>query len=171
MIGLGAALITFGIVGIVLSDRVETQRRQDWVFACQRAGASVSSFTANLSGGDYYLGVFVWVHNNAEAFYSISDANRAQIITLSLESTNQPSEWRYSEMYFRIIDSGYYTFELFNATFSNSRSIAKLFQRRYVDELLYPYQSFLWAGVFSLVVGVPLVVVGLASRLTPKLQN
>lgn len=168
MIGLGAALITFGIVGIVLSDRVETQRRQDWALVCQRAGASVSSFALNLSVGYYYLGVSVWVHNSAEAFYSISDANRTQIVTLNLANTDQSSEWKYSEMYFQIIDSGYYNFELFNATFSSVRSFARLHQRRYVDEYLYPYRSFLWAGVFSLVVGVPLVVVGLASRLTSK---
>jgi hypothetical protein len=40
-----------------------------------------------------------------------------------------------------------------------------LYQRRYVDESLHPYRGFLWVGVFSLVVGAPLVVVGLASPL------
>jgi hypothetical protein len=165
MIGLGAALVTFGLVGIALSDRIEIQRRQDLVLVCQRAGASVSSFTVNLSTGDYVLGTFVWVHNNAEAFYSVSDANRTQVVSTPLATTDQSSEWKYSEGYFQIIDSGDYTFELFNATFSSVRSFARLSQRRYVDEYLYPYRSFLWVGVFSLVVGVPLVVVGLASPL------
>jgi hypothetical protein len=128
----------------------------------------VSSFTVNLSTGDYYLGVSVWVHNSAEGFYSVSDANRTQVVTLGLATTDQSSEWKYSEIGFHLIDSGYYTFELFNATFSNIRSTAKLFQRRYVDELLYPYRGFLWTGIFSLVIGVPLAVVGLASSLTPK---
>jgi len=171
MIGLGAGLITLGLVGIVLSDRLEIQRRQDWVLVCQRAGAYVSSFTVNLSGGDYMLGAFVWVHNYAEAFYSISDANETQVVNICLATTDQSSEWKYSEGYFQIVDSGYYTFELVNATFSSVRSFARLSQRRYVDEYLYRYLSFLWAGVFSLVVGVPLVVVGLASRLTSKPQN
>jgi len=163
MIGLGAGLITLGIVGIALSDRVEIQRREDWVLVGQRAGASVSSFTLNLSYGTYKLGVFVWVHNYAEAFYSISDANRTIVVTLPLETTDQLSEWKYSEVQFQLSDSEYYTFELVNATFSRVRSFAKLFQKRYVDERLYPYRSFLWAGVFSLVVGVPLAVVSLAS--------
>ena len=171
MIGLGAALITLGLVGIALSDRMEVQRREDWVLVGQRAGTFVSSFSLNLSTGTYRLGVFVWVHNYAEAFYSISDANRTQVVTLGLATTDQSSEWKYSEGYFQIIDSGDYTFELFNATFSSVRSFARLSQRRYVDEYLYPYRSFLWVGVFSLVVGVSLVVVGLASRLTPKPQN
>lgn len=168
MIGLGAGLITLGFIGIVLSDRVEVQRRQDWILLTQRAGASVSSFTLNLSDGEYVLGVSLWVHNYAEGFYSISDANGTDVVTLSLDNTDQPSEWKYCERYFQVIDSGYYTFKLFNATFSNVRSAMKLLQRRYVDELLYPYRSFLWAGVFSLVIGTPLVVVGLASRSTSK---
>jgi hypothetical protein len=171
MIGLGAALITFGLVGIALSDHFEIQTRQDWVLVHQRAGASMSSFTVNLSSGDYYLEVFVWVHNYAEGFYSVSDANKTQVVTLHLASTDQSSEWKYSAMGFQIIDSGYYTFELFNATFSSSRSTAKLFLRRYMDERLYPYRNLLWAGVFCVVLGVPLAVVGIASRLTPKLQN
>jgi len=171
MIGLGAALITFGLVGIALSDRMEIQRRDDWGLVCQRAGTSVSSFTVNLSTGDYYLGVSVWVHNYAEGFYSVLDANRTQMVTLRLANTDQSSEWKYSEMSFQIIDSGYYTFELYNATSSSSRSTAKLYQRRYIDEYVYPYRSFLWAGVFSLIAGVSIAVVGLASRLTPKLQN
>jgi hypothetical protein len=125
----------------------------------------------NLSTGDYVLGAFVWVHNNAEAFYSVSDANKTKVVNIPLATTDQSSEWKYSEGYFQIIDSGHYTFELFNATFSSVRSSARLSQRRYEDEYLYPYQSFLWAGVFSLVVGAPLVVVELASRLTPKPQN
>jgi len=168
IIGLGAGLITLGFIGIVISNRIEVQRQQDWVLVGQRAGASVSSFALNLSIGDYYLEVFVWVHNYAEAFYSVSDANRNQIIVLRLANTDQSSEWKYSAMGLQIVDSGCYTFELYNATFSNSRSTAKLFQRRYVDELLYPYRSFLLAGVFSLVIGVPLVVVGLAGRLASK---
>jgi len=168
MIGLGAGLITLGLVGIALSDRMEIQRRQDWFLVSQRAGASVSSFTMNLSIGTYKLDVLVWVHNYAEGFYSISDANKTQIVNLRLPNTDQSSEWIYYEGGFQVTDSGFYTFELFNATFSNVRSSAKLFQSKYIDEWLYPYRSFLWAEVFSLVVGVPLVVVGLASRLNSK---
>jgi len=171
MIGLGAGLITIGLVGIVLSDRLEIQRRQDWVLVAQRAGAYVSSFTSNLPVGTYKLEVLVWVHNYAEGFYSITDANKTQIVNLRLPNTDQSSEWIYYEGGFQVVDSGFYTFEMFNATFSNVRSSAKLFQSKYIDEWLYPYRSFLWAGVFSLVVGVPLVVVGLANQLTPKPQN
>lgn len=168
MIGLGAALITFGFVGFALCSHMEIQKREDWVLVAQRAGASVASFTLNLSVGDYMLGVSMWIHNNAEAFYSISDAKKVQVVNLRLPSTDQSSEWIYYEGSFQVVDSGLYTFELFNATFSRVRSIAILFQRRYVDEYLYPYRSFLLTGVFSLVVGVPLVVVGLVSLLTPK---
>ena len=162
MIGFGAGLITLGFIGIALSGHIEIQRRQDWVLVGQRAGASVSSFALNISGGDYYLGVFVWVHDSAEAFYSISDASGNQIVILCLEDTDQVSEWKYSEMYFHITDSGYYTFELLNATFSNIRSNARLYQSEYVDESSFPYQSLLLVGVFSLVAGVPLAIVGLA---------
>jgi len=168
MIGFGAGLITLGFVGIALSDRMEIQKREDWILVAQRAGASIASFALNLSSGDYTLGVSVWVHNYAEAFYSISDVNGNQVIIFRLTNTDQSSEWTYSEGYFQISDSGYYTFELFNATISSVRSTAKLLQRRYIDECLYPYRSFLWVGVFSLVIGVPLVVIGLASPLTPK---
>ena len=171
MIGFGVGLITLGFVGIALCNYMEVERRADWGLMCQRAGASVSSFTVNLSIGDYYLGVSVWVHNYAEGFYSISDVNGSQVVIVLLANTDQSSEWKYSEMSFQIIDSGYYTFELYNATSSSSRSIAKLYQRRYIDEYVYPYRSFLWAGVFSLIAGVSIAVVGLASRLTPKLQN
>ncbi len=154
IIGFAAGLITLGFVGIVLSNRMEIQRRQDWVLVAQRAGASVASFALNLSGGVYKLGVFVWVHNYAEAFYSISDVNENQIVLVRLANTDQSSEWKYSEGYFRIVDSGCYTFELFNATFSSVRSFVELYQRRYLDECLYPYRSFFWVGAFSLVVGV-----------------
>jgi hypothetical protein len=171
MIGFGVGLITLGFVGTALCNYMEVERRADWGLMCQRAGASVSSFTVNLSIGDYYLGVSVWVHNYAEGFYSISDVNGSQVVIVLLANTDQSSEWKYSEMSFQIIDSGYYTFELYNATSSSSRSIAKLYQRRYIDEYVYPYRSFLWAGVFSLIAGVSIAVVGLASRLTPKLQN
>ena len=119
------------------------------------------------------LGVSMWVHNYAEAFYSISDSNANQVVIIRLPNTGQSSEWIYSEVYFQITDSGHYTFELFNATVSNVRSIAKLLQRKYVDERFYPYRSFLWVGVFSLVVGVPLLVVGLArsSARKPKTKE
>jgi len=169
MIGFGAGLITLGFVGVALSDRVEVQRGQDWVLVCQRAGASVATFTLNLSNGDYVLGVFLWVHSYAEAFYSISDASGNQVVILRLATTDQWSEWTYSERYFQIIDSGYYTFELFNVTFSGIRSTMKLLQKRYLD--IYPYGSFLWVGVFSLVVGVPLVVVGSTSHLLENSKN
>jgi hypothetical protein len=168
MIGLGAGLITLGFVGIALSDRMEIQRRQDWILVCQRAGASVSSFATNLSAEYYYLGVSVWVHNYAEGFYSVLDANRTQVIILHLANTDQSSEWKYSETSFQITDSGYYTFELYNATSSSFHSTAKLYQRKYVDEYVYPYRSFLWAGVFSLIAGVSIAVVGFASQLTPN---
>jgi hypothetical protein len=171
MIGFGAGLITLGFVGIALCNYMEVERREDWGLMCQRAGVSVTSFTLNLSSGLYMLGVSVWVHNYAEGFYSVLDANRTQVIILRLANTDQSSEWKYNEGYFEVIDSGYYTFELFNATFSSVRSTAQLFQRRYIDEYVYPYRSFLWAGVFSLIAGVSIAVVGLASRLTPKLQN
>ena len=105
MIGSGAGLITLGLIGIALSNSVEVQRQQDWVLVCQRAGASVSSFTLNLSLGDYYLGVFVWVHNYAEAFYKISDASGTQVVNIRLATTDQSSEWKYHEVYFQLIDS------------------------------------------------------------------
>ena len=168
MIGFGAGLITLGFVGIGLSGRMATQRREDWVLVSQRAGASVASFTLNLSSGVYMLGVSVWVHNYAEAFYLISDASENQIVILRLPNTDQLSEWLYNEGYFQIIDSGCYTFELFNATFSGIRSTAKLFQRIYSYESSYPYQSFLLVGAFSLVVGVPLLIVGLSDQFTRK---
>jgi len=168
LIGFGAGLITLGFVGIALSDRMEVQVREDWFLTGQRAGASVASFSLNLSSGVYMLGVSVWVHNYAEAFYSVTDASGNQMVILRLANTAQSSEWKYNEEYFQIIDSGHYTFELFNATVSNVRSTAKLLQRKYVDERFYPYQSFLWVGVFSLVVGVPLLVVGLASPFARK---
>jgi hypothetical protein len=171
MIGFGVGLITLGFVGAALCNYVEVERREDWGLVFQRAGVSVTSFTLNLSSGLYMLGVSVWVHNYAEGFYSVLDANRTQVIILRLANTDQSSEWKYNEEYFEVIDSGYYTFELFNATFSSVRSTAQLFQRRYIDEYVYPYRSFLWAGVFSLIAGVSIAVVGLASRLTPKLQN
>jgi len=168
IIGLGAGLITLGFMGIALSDCMEIQRREDWVLVGQRAGASVASFTLDLSSGVYMLTVSVWVHNYAEAFYSVSDASENQVVILHLPITDQSSEWIYTEVYFRITDSGYHTFELSNATFSSIRSTAKLLQRSYVDERLYPYRSLLWIGAFSMVVGVPLVVSGLASSLPPK---
>jgi len=168
LIGFGVGLITLGFVGVALSDRLEIQRREDWVLTGQRAGASVASFSLNLSSGVYMLGVSMWVHNYAEAFYSISDSNANQVAILRLPNTDQSSEWVYSEIYFQITDSGHHTFELFNATVSSVRSTAKLLQRKYVDERLYPYQSFLLVGVFSLVVGVPLLVVGLASPFARK---
>jgi len=171
MIGFGVGLITLGFVGAALCNYVEVERREDWGLVFQRAGVSVTSFTLNLSSGLYMLGVSVWVHNYAEGFYSVLDANRTQVIILRLANTDQSSEWKYNEEYFEVIDSGYYTFELVNATFSSVRSTAQLFQRRYIDEYVYPYRSFLWAGVFSLIAGVSIAVVGLASRLTPKLQN
>jgi hypothetical protein len=168
MIGFGAGLITLGFIGVALSDRIEIQKRQSWVLVGQRAGASVASFSLNLSSGVHMLGVSVWVHNYAEAFYSISDVNGNHVVILRLTNTDQSSEWKYSEGYFQITDSGYYTFKLFNATFSSIRSTAKLFLEKYVDECSYPYRSFLWVGIVSLVIGVPLVVIGLASPLTPK---
>jgi hypothetical protein len=168
MIGFGAGLITLGFIGIALCNYVEVERREDWVLVFQRAGASVTSFTLNLSSGQYMLGVSVWVHNYAEGFYSISDVNGSQVVIVRLANTDQPSEWKYNEGYFKVIDSGYYTFELFNATFSSVRSTAQLSQRIYVDKFLYPYRSFLWVGVFFLVVGVPLVVVGSATSLLPN---
>lgn len=173
LIGFGVGLITLGFVGVALSDRLEIQRREDWVLTGQRAGASTASFSLNLSSGVYMLGVSMWVHNYAEAFYSISDSNANQVVIIRLPNTGQSSEWIYSEVYFQITDSGHYTFELFNATVSNVRSIAKLLQRKYVDERFYPYRSFLWVGVFSLVVGVPLLVVGLArsSARKPKTKE
>jgi hypothetical protein len=168
MIGLGAALITFGFVGIALSNHVETQKRQDWALVCQRAGASVSSFTVNLSVGDYYLGVLVWVHNYTDGFYAISDSNRNQIVVLNLATTDQSNELKLSDAYFQIIDLGYYTFELFNATYSSAHSTAKLYHQTYVDAYLYSYRSLFWVGVFSLVIGAPVVVVGSAA---PLIQN
>jgi len=171
MIGFGAGLITLGFVGIALFNYMEVGKQEDWVLVFQRAGASVTPFTLNLSSGLYMLGVSVWVHNYAEGFYSISNVNGSQVVIVRLANTDQSSEWKYNEGYFQVVDSGYYTFELVNATFSSVRSTAQLLQRRYIDEYVYPYRSFLWAGVFSLIAGVSIAVVGLASRLTPKLQN
>jgi hypothetical protein len=168
MIGFGVGLITLGFVGIALCNYVEVERREDLVLVSQRAGASVANFSLNLSSGRYMLGVSVWVHNYAEGFYSISDVNGSQVVIVRLANTDQSSEWKYNEGYFEVIDSGYYTFELVNATFSSVRSTAQLFQRIYVDKFLYPYRSFFWVGVFFLVVGVPLVVVGSATSLTSK---
>jgi hypothetical protein len=168
MIGFGAGLITLGFVAIALSNYREAEKQEDWVLVCQRAGASVADFSLNLSSGRYMLGVTVWVHNYAEGFYSISDVNGSQVVIIPLPNTGQSSEWKYNEGYFELVDSGYYTFELFNATFSSVRSTAQLFQRRYVDNFLYPYQSFLWIGIFFLVVGVPLMVVGSATSLLPN---
>jgi hypothetical protein len=171
MIGLGAALITFGLVGIALSDHVEIQRRQSWALVCQRAGASVSSLTLNLSIGEYNLRVSLWVHNYTDGLYAISDINRNQIIILNLATTEQTNEWKISDVYFQIIDPGYYTFELYNATFSNAHSTVKLYYNTYVDEYLYPYRSLFWVGVFSLVIGAPLVVIGLANPLMLNSRN
>lgn len=171
MIGLGAALITFGLVGIALSDRMEIQRRQDWVLVCQRAGASVSSFALTLATGEYNMRVWLWVYNRTDGFYAISDINRNQIVVLNLATTEQSSEWKLSDTYFQIIDSGHYTFELFNATFSNAHSTAKLYHNTYVDDYSYPYRSLFWVGVFSLVIGAPLVAVGLANQLIPNPKN
>jgi hypothetical protein len=168
MIGFGAGLITLGFVGIALCNYMEVGKQADWVLVFQRAGASVTPFTSNLSSGRYMLGVSVWVHNYAEGFYSISDINGSQVAIVRLANTDQSSEWKYNEGYFELIDSGYYTFELFNATFSSVRSTAQLLQRIYVDKFLYPYQSLFWVGVFFLVVGVPLVVVGSATSLLPN---
>jgi hypothetical protein len=161
-------LITLGFVGIALCNYVEVERREDWVLVWQRAGASVASSALNLSSGRYMLGVSVWVHNYAEGFYSISDVNGNQVVIVHLANTDQSSEWKYNEGYFQVIDSGYYTFELVNATFSSVRSTAQLSQRIYVDKFLYPYRSLFWVGVFFLVVGVPLVVVGSVTSLTSK---
>ena len=171
MIGFGVGLITLGFIGVTLSNRMEFQKREDWVLIAQRAGASVAFFTLNLSTGWYMLGVSVWVHNYAESFYLISDAIGTQVVILRLPNTDQSNEWIYNEGYFQIIDSGYYTFELFNATFSNVRSSARLLQRKYLDECLYPYRSFLLVGVFSLVVGAPLLVIGLVNPVTSKPEN
>jgi len=171
MIGFGVGLITLGLIGVPLSNRMEIQKREDWVLIAQRAGASVASFTLNLSSGVYMLGVSVWVHNYAEAFYLISDAIGTHVVILRLPNTDQSSEWIYSEGTFQIIDCGYYIFELFNATVSGVRSFAYLSQRRYIDECIYPYRSLLLVGVFSLVVGVPLLVVGLVNPSTPKPEN
>ena len=168
MIGFGAGLLTLGFVDIALYNYMQVERREDWVLVFQRAGASVSSFTVNLSTGVYYLGVSMWVHNYAEGFYSISDVNGSQVVIIRLGNTDQSSEWIYTEGYFEIIDSGYYTFKSVNATFSSVRSIAELFERIYVNESLYPYRSFFLIGVFSLVVGVPLVVVGSATSSLPS---
>jgi hypothetical protein len=168
MIGFGAGLITLGFVGIALCNYVEVERREDLVLVFQRAGASVANFSLNLSSGRYMLGVSVWVHNYAEGYYSISDVNGSQVVIVRLANTDQSSEWKYNEGYFQVIDSGYYTFELFNATFSSVRSTAQLLQRICVDKFLYPYRSLFWVGVFFLVVGVPLVVVGSATSLTSK---
>lgn len=168
MIGFGAGLITLGFVGIALSNFVEVQRRQDWVLAGQRAGASVASFTLNLSSGNYKLGVFVWIHNYAEAFYSISNANGNQEVISRLPSTDQSSEWKYGEAYFQLADSGFYTFELHNATFSSIRSAAQVFQRIYLEEYLHPYRSFLWVGVFCLVIATPLVIAGFVSLINSQ---
>jgi len=169
MIGLGAGLVTLGLVGIALSNSVEVQRRQDWVLVCQRAGISVSSFTLNLSVGHYKIEVLVWVHNYVEGFYKILDANKTQIINLRLPSTDKLNDWVYYEGGFQLVDPGTYTFELVNATFSNVRSTVRLLQQKYLDEYIYPYRGFLWAEIFSLIVGVPLVVVALAGQLTLKL--
>jgi hypothetical protein len=171
MIGFGAGLITFGFVGAALSNYMEVNRREDWVLMFQRAGASVANFSLNLSSGRYMLGVSVWIHNYAEGFYSISDVNGSEVVIVPLANTDQSSEWKYNEVYFELIDSGYYSFKLLNATFSSVRSIAELFQRIYVNEFLYPYRSFFWIGVFSLVVGVPLVVVGTATSLLPNSKD
>ena len=168
MIGFGVGLITLGFVGIALYNYKEVERRQNWVLIFQRAGASIANFSVNLSSGGYVLGVFVWVHNYAESFYSISDVNGSQVVIVHLANTDQPSEWKYSEGYFELVDSGYYTFKLVNATFSSTRSTVGLSQPIYVDEFLYPYRSLFWIGVFFLVVGVPLVVVGSATSLLPN---
>jgi len=171
MIGFGASLITLGFVGIALYNYIQVERREEWVLMFQRAGASVANFSLNLSSGGYMLGVSVWIHNYAEGFYSISDVNGSQVVIVPLANTDQSSEWKYNTRYFQVLHSGYYTFELFNATFSSVRSIAQLFQRIYVDEFLYPYRSFFWIGVFFLVVGVPLVVVGTATSFLPNSKN
>jgi hypothetical protein len=168
MIGFGVGLITLGFVGIALGNYMEVQRRADWVLVFQRAGASIANFSVNLSSGGCVLGVSVWVHNYAEGFYSISDANGNQVVIVHLANTDQSSEWKYNEGYFEIIDSGYYTFKLVNATFSSARSTVRLSQPIYVDEFLYPYRSLFWIGVFFLVVGVPLVAVGSATSLLPN---
>lgn len=168
MIGFGAGLITLGFVGIALCNYMQVGKQADWVLVLQRAGTSVTSFTLNLSSGWYMLGVSVWVHNYAEGFYSISNVNGSQVVIVRLANTDQSSEWKYNEGYFQLIDSGYYTFELVNATFSSIRSTVQLSQRIYVDQFLYPYQSFFWIGVFFLVVGVPFVVVGSATSLLPN---
>jgi hypothetical protein len=173
MIGLGVVLIALGFVGIALSNHGETQKREDWVLVFQRAGASVSSFAANLSIGEYNLRVWLWVHNYFDGFYAILDINRNQIVILNLETTEQTNEWKLSDTYFTIIDLGYYTFELYNATYSSAHSTAKLYHHAYVDEYLYPYRSLFWVGVFSLVIGAPVVVVGLVAPLirNPESEN
>ena len=171
MIGFGAGLITLGFVGIALCNYMEVDRREDWVLMFQRAGVSVANFSVNLSSGRYMLGVSVWIHNYAEGFYSISDVNGSEVAIVPVANTDQSSEWKYNEVYFELVDSGYYSFKLLNATFSSVRSIVELFQRIYVDESLYPYQSFFWIGVFSLVIGVSLVVVGTATSLLPNSKD
>ncbi len=168
IIGLGASLITLGFVGIALSNRVEINKRQDWGLVAQRAGASVASFTLNLSTGGHNLRVWLWVHNYADAYYTVSDINGNQIVILNLATTEQFKEWKHSDAYFQIIDPGYYTFELFNATFCRNYSTAKLYRLTYMNEHFYPYQDLLWVGTFSLVTGALLVIVGLASLLTHK---
>lgn len=168
MIGFGAGLITLGFVGIALSNRAEVQRREDWVLVAQRAGASVASFTVNLSIGRHNLRVWLWVHNYSEGFYVGSDTNGNQIFILNLATAEQLNEWEVSDTYFQIFDPGYHTFELFNATFSRIHSNAKLYQHTDVNEYLYPYQSLFWVGAVFLVIGVPLVVVGSASSLTHR---
>jgi hypothetical protein len=171
MIGLGVSLMTLGFIGIVISDRMEIQRREDWVLVGQRAGASVSSLTMNLSIGEYNLRVWLWVHNYTDGFYAISDINGNQIVILSLVATEQLNEWKLNDLYFQIIDQGCYTFELFNATFSSIHSTAKLYYHTHVDAYLYPYRSLFWFGIFSLVIGTPLIVVGLVNPLIPNPKN
>ena len=168
MIGFGAGLITLGFVGIALCNYMEVERQEDLVLVAQRAGASIANFSSNLSSNQHNLRVWLWVHNYTEAFYAVSDIDRNQIAILNLATTEQSNEWKYSDTYFQIINSGYYTFELFNATFSRNHSTLKLYQCTYVDEYLYPYQSLFWVGIFFLVIGVPLTVVGVASSLTSK---
>jgi hypothetical protein len=163
--------MTLGVIGIAVSNRVCTQSREDWVLAGQRAGASVESFTLNLSSGEYKLVVWLWVHDYAEGHYVVSDMNKNRVAILRLVNTDQSSEWKYIENSFQIVSSGYYTFGLFNATFSKVRSTMRLFQRIHSDVHFRPYRDFYWVGSFSLVLGVPLVVVGLASLLTPLSKN
>ena len=117
MIGFGAGLITLGFFGIALCNYMKVEKRENWVLEFQRAGASVTSFTLNLSSCQHNLQVWLWVHNYTEAFYTVSDIDRNQIAILNLATTEQSNEWKHSDTYFQIIDSGYYTFELFNAPF------------------------------------------------------